>query len=186
MESSFAEFRQRNPCAGCPAPCCQLQLIPHRVPATFMDIDFLHYMLLFPHTEVVITLNGEWSILKWEQCSEFDTCTHTCKLHNTSDKPRTCAMYNPYNCWYKRAFVLNDSHQVYRLDLVRFNQWVTELQFGEDGKIISAPNFERSLEILKDMPIEPYLETLIEDALESDPRVTVNERQRKVEFKNMG
>jgi hypothetical protein len=186
MELTFEEFSQKNPCIGCPAPCCQMQLIPHRTPATFMDIDFLRYMLLFPHTEVVVTLNGEWSILKWEQCSEFEDSSHTCKLHNTSDKPRTCVMYNPYNCWYKRAFVLNDSHQVYRLDLTRFNLWVTELQFSEDGKIISAPNFERSLEILKDIPIEPYLEALTTDAVESDPRDMIAERQSTVKSKNMG
>ncbi len=183
-ELTFTEFSQRNPCAGCPAPCCLMQLIPHRVPATFMDIDFLHYMLLFPYTEVVVTLNGEWSIVKWERCSEFEASNHTCKLHNTLDKPRTCSMYNPYNCWYKRSFVLDGSHQVYRLDLARFNLWVTELQFSEDGKIISAPNFERSLEILRDMPIKPYLETLTTGALESDPHFPSVNRLNKLENKN--
>jgi hypothetical protein len=148
-----------------------MQLIPHRTPVTFMDIDFLRYMLLFPDTEVVVTLNGEWSILKWEQCVEFDVSTHTCKLHNTADKPRTCSMYNPYNCWYKKAFVLNDSNQVYRLDLARFNLWVAELQFAEDGKINSAPDFERSLEILKDTAIEPRVELQSRLSIESDPGV---------------
>lgn len=184
-ELTFTEFSQKNPCAGCPAPCCRMQLIPHRTPATFMDIDFLCYMLLFPKTEVVITPNGEWSILKWEQCSEFEASTHTCRLHNKSDKPRTCAMYNPYNCWYKRSFVLKDSNQVYRLDFVRFDLWVKDLQFGEDGKIISAPNFEKSLEILKDLPIESYLETFTSDTLESDPRFTADKYQSKVENLNI-
>jgi len=167
MESSFAEFGERNPCTGCPAPCCLMQLIPHRPPATFMDIDFMHYMLLFPNTEVVITFNGEWSLIKWEQCTEFDPITLTCKLHNTPQKPRTCTMYNPYNCWYKKSFVLDDTQQVYRLNLERFSVWVEELQFAEDGQIISAPDFERSLEILRDMPIMRHLGQLTADALAS-------------------
>jgi hypothetical protein len=171
MEVSFAKFSQLNPCAGCPAPCCQLQLIPHRTPATFMDIDFLHYMLFFPHTEVVVTLNGDWSIVKWESCREFDAAAHTCRLHNTPAKPRTCAMYNPYNCWYKKNFVANQSQQVYRLDLVRFNTWVGELQFAGDGKIIAAPDFERALEVLKDLPIGPCLDMQNTDGLSSDPRL---------------
>jgi len=171
MESNFTEFSERNPCVGCPAPCCQMQLIPFKTPMTFMDIDFLHYMLLFPKTEVVVALNGEWSIIRWEACREFDTSTNTCKLHNTTAKPQTCAMYNPYNCWYKRSFVLNGSHQIYRMNLARFEVWVNEIQFAEDGQIVKAPDFERSLAILKDMPIEPRLEAMTADVLASDARL---------------
>jgi hypothetical protein len=163
VEMSFTEFNEKNPCTGCPAPCCQMQLIPFKVPATFMDIDYLRYMLLFPRTEFSVTLTGEWSIIKWEDCREFDAGTHTCKLHNTAAKPRICAMYNPYNCWYKKSFVLNDVQQVYRMDLERFNTWVDELKFAPDGKITQAPDFERSVEVLKDIPIEPiHLQTVEE------------------------
>ncbi len=170
-ELNFAEFSQKNPCFGCPAPCCRLQLIPYKTPSTFMDLDFVHYMLLFPHTEVVISLNGDWNILKWEDCRAFEASTLTCRVHNTPEKPRTCVMYNPYNCWYKKSFVLNGPPQVYRLDLARFEVWVTDVKFSGDGKIVSGPNFERSQEILKDMPIEPHVEPPARDSLASDPRL---------------
>lgn len=168
---NFMEFGQSNPCVGCPAPCCRMQLIPYRAPTTFMDMDFVYYMLLFPHTEVVVTRNGDWYVVKWENCSAFETNTFTCKLHGTPAKPRTCTMYNAYNCWYKRAFVLEDPTEVYRLDLARFEVWIKEVRFAENGHIVSAPNFERSLEILKDMPIEPRLELLTGEALAADIRL---------------
>ena len=181
---NFVQFSQRNPCAGCPAPCCQLQLIPYKRPMTFMDIDFLRYMLLFPHTEVVVTLNGEWSIIKWENCRAFEDSTHACQLHNTSGKPHTCTMYNPYNCWYKRSFVLDYSQEVCRLDLVRFEAWLSEIHFAEDSKIISMPNFERSLEIVKGMPIEPNIKPLSMDTSASDPRLETANWQSECNNKN--
>jgi|WetSurMetagenome_2_1015567.scaffolds.fasta_scaffold643876_1 hypothetical protein len=186
MVVNFERFSQANPCAGCPAPCCQLQLIPHRTPATFMEIDFLHYMLMFPRTEVVVTINGDWSIVKWENCGEFEAAAHTCRLHNTAAKPRTCAMYNPYNCWYKKSFVGRNSQQLYRLNLARFEVWVNELQFAEDGKIMTAPDFERSLEVLKDMPIEPCLEPLGSEGLSPDPRLAAAKQEGKSPQENQG
>lgn len=178
-ELDFKEFSHRNPCASCPAPCCRLQLIPYRTPTTFMDIDFVHYMLLFPRTEIVVTRGGEWNIVKWENCGEFDADSLICKMHGTPGKPRTCAMYNPYNCWYKKAFVLDGSPEMYRLDLARFEAWLNDIHFAEDGKISSAPNFERSLEILKDIPIEPCLRPLPVDTLASDPRLNNDRKQNQ-------
>ena len=170
-ELNFIEFGQKNPCFGCPAPCCRLQLIPYKAPTTFLDLDYVSYMLLFPRTEVVVSINGDWNILKWEDCHAFEAFTLTCKIHDTPEKPRTCAMYNPYNCWYKKSFVLNEPPQAYRLDLARFNLWVTEVKFSSDGKIMSGPNFERALEILKDQPIEPRIELPVHYSLKSDIRL---------------
>lgn len=167
---SFTEFNQRNPCAGCPAPCCRMQLIPFKAPVTFMDIDFIRYLLLFRNTEMAVSTAGEWSIVKWEECSALDVDTCLCRLHNTPQKPHTCTQFNPYNCWYKNNFVLEGSQDVYRLDLKRFDVWVKEVQFAEDGRIIAGPDFERSMEILQEMPIERHFVPLSESVLTSDPR----------------
>ena len=168
---NFAQFGQRNPCVGCPAPCCRLQLIPHKTPSTFMDIDFVHYMLLFPRTEMAVTRNGDWFIVQWETCREFEADTFACKVHNTSQKPRTCTMYNPYNCWYKKSFVSHRPSEVYRLDLARFGVWVNEIHFAGDGRITLAPNFERSQEMFREMPIETRFELLTDEEMASDFRV---------------
>lgn len=152
---SFAEFSQSNPCFGCPAPCCRMQLIPCKIPASFKDLDYVRYMLLFPDTEAIVKQDGGWGLIKWVQCGAFDDQKFLCTLHNTPEKPQICSTYDAHNCWYKKSFVLTDSQELYRLNSARFEVWIKEIQFAENGNIISAPDFNRSLELLKDIPIEP-------------------------------
>lgn len=183
----FKQISQMNPCTGCPAPCCRVQVVPYRIPATYTEIDFIYYMLQFPRTEMVVTLTGDtvgWSIVKWEDCGAFEASTFTCKLHHMPEKPRMCRAYDAYNCWYKRCFVVERSPEVNRLDMARFKAWVNEIQFADDGKIISAPDFERSVEILNDMPIEPHFQMLTSEALASDPRTTDASQYSKNENRN--
>lgn len=167
----FAKFGQRNPCAGCPAPCCRLQLLPYKTPQTFMDMDHMRYMLLFPRTEMVVSRNGDWSVVKWENCRELEHGTCTCKLHDTVAKPQTCAAFNGYNCWYKRNFVTERPPEIYRLDKARFDVWVGEIHFDEQGQIVRVPGFEVSQEILSDIPIEPMFQPLADTSLGQDIRL---------------
>ena len=83
----FSEYTQRNPCAGCPAPCCRIQLVSYKLPATFTDVDHIRYMLQFPHTEIVSTVDGLWYVLKWETCTLFasDTCTYSAQYTGQAD-----------------------------------------------------------------------------------------------------
>lgn len=136
-----------------------------------MDLDHMRYMVLFPKTELVVTVNGDWSVVKWENCREFETSTCTCKVHNTPAKPRTCATFNGHNCWYKKNFATERPSEIYRLDLARFDVWVNEIRFDEQGRIALAPSFEVSQEILKDMPIEPTFQLMVDTTLEGDARL---------------
>jgi hypothetical protein len=148
-----------------------VQLVSYRTPKTFMDMDHVRYLLLFPHTEMVVTLNGDWYILKWENCHEFESSACTCKLHNTPAKPRTCTTFNAYNCWYKKNFVTEQPPEIYRLNLDRFDIWVNEILFDEQGRIVSAPNFEESQAILNTLPIEPSFQLMTGPALVGDIRL---------------
>lgn len=146
---------QSNPCAGCPAPCCQMQLVPYRTPKTFMEVDHVRYLLLFPGTEMAVTTNGDWFYLRWVQCQEFDSEGCLCKVHHTPQQPRICFTYNAYDCWYKRNFVTDAPPNLYRLNLERFNVWVNEILFDEAGQIAQAPPFEDAQAIVKEIPIRP-------------------------------
>lgn len=179
---NFSDLQNWNPCIGCPAPCCRIQLTPFNSPATFMDIDFVYYMVFFPRTEFVVSEKGDWRIVKWEDCQAFDATKMICKLHNKPQKPRTCTMYNPHNCWYKSSFVLDGAATAYRLDLNRFEVWVKEIQFAEDGRITAAPDFERSLEILKGIPIEPVFKPMTNEFISGDARR--NDIPSSAEFEN--
>jgi hypothetical protein len=154
-EATFTQLRDKNPCLGCPAPCCRMQLIPCETPETFVDMDYVYYMLLFPNTEMVVTAAGDWHVLKWQDCHEFEPGTYACKVHDSPSQPRICFSYNAYDCWYQRNFVAEQPPQIYRLNLARFDVWVNEILFDSNGRIASAPCFEKSQQILKAIPIEP-------------------------------
>ena len=152
---TFEEFATHNPCDGCPAPCCRVQLSPLPVPQTFLAIDYVRYLLLFPGTECVVNAAGEWSQVRWQNCSAFDADCQRCALHGTPAKPRTCTEYNAYSCWYASTFSHAGSPEVYRLDRARFEVWVQEIVFDAHGRILDVPGFERSQQLLRDLPIEP-------------------------------
>lgn len=135
-----------------------------------MDLDYLRYMLLFPGTEAIVREDGSWGLIKWVKCSALDDSNCLCKLHNTAQKPHICKSYNAYNCWYKKNFVLTNSQEIYRLNLERFDIWIHEIQFAENGDIVSAPDFNQSIDILKDVPIEPTFAQLDDAILSSDIR----------------
>jgi Fe-S-cluster containining protein len=153
-QKTFAQMSEENPCEFCPAPCCRMQLMPQKVPRTYLDLDYLRYLLLFPNTEIVISSDGSFSLLKWQICHLLETQTCKCSVHGTPQKPHICVFYSPYNCWYKRNFVEGQTPETYRLNLARFNCWVNEITLSEEGQIISVPSFEKSQEIVSQIPIE--------------------------------
>lgn len=156
---SFEQLTSTNPCDGCPAPCCRMLLTPTGVPSTFIELDFVRYALLFPGTEYLVTAGGDWWQVRWQQCSAFEAEGARCRLHGTPEKPRTCTEFSAHNCWYKRTFASAAAEDSYRLDRARFEAWVAEIRFDELGAIVSAPSFERSLELLQGRPIEPTYRT---------------------------
>jgi Fe-S-cluster containining protein len=153
---NFTELATKNPCEGCPAPCCQMQVLPWIPPKNLMGIDHIRFCLQFPGTEFVVSEAGEFSIVKWVQCSLFDEKKCTCSVHSTPKQPLTCVHFNPYQCWYKRNFVdVTVSPNIYRLNLERYEAWVKKIEFDEDHNIISFPSFSQVQSLIKDIPITP-------------------------------
>lgn len=173
---SFAEVGQHNPCAGCPAPCCRMQLVPYKVPRTAFDIDHVRYMLLFPSTELIVGPAGDWFVLKWEDCRKLDAEACLCTVHGTPEQPRICVTYNAFDCWYRRNFVTDSPPELYRLNLERFERWVQGLLFDEQGAIVEAPCFEEAQALVKAIPITPSFRAAGELLLEGDIRVAQPQR----------
>lgn len=167
---TFSQVGAQNPCAGCPAPCCRMQLVPYKVPRTAFDIDHVRYMLLFADTEMIVGPAGDWFVLKWESCRELDGDTCLCKVHGTPAQPRICSTYNAYDCWYRRNFVTDAPPELYRLNLERFDAWVQTLLFDERGAIVEAPCFEDAQALVRSLPIEPDFRPATEMILERDIR----------------
>ena len=147
--STFKEYNEKYPCEECSAPCCRYLLIPHKAPNTWMELDFIRYMLNFPKINVTVSKAGDWGILFQQDCTYYDPKKQKCKVHNTPEQPKTCAYFNPYQCNYRLNLENKEPFSIYTLNREKFDHWVQFIKFNEDGTIVEAPNYEKSLEILK-------------------------------------
>lgn len=156
----FAELASNNPCEGCPAPCCQMQVMPWVKPQSLMSIDHMRFSLLFPDTEFIVAESGEFSLVKWQKCTILDTEKASCTVHSTPDQPLTCVHFNPHQCWYKRNFVDTDqATDVFRLNMERYEAWVENIEFGADSNVTAFPEFEEAQDIVRNIPITPNFES---------------------------
>jgi hypothetical protein len=136
------EHAARNPCDGCPAPCCKLLLLPVAAPQTFMELDYLAYAVMLGDVELIIGEDGSWKIGKWGRCVHL-TDTERCGVHGTDAKPKTCVFFNPYQCWYKRNFVGKpaDAPDVIRLDRAAFDRLLELVVIDDDGTVGYVPSW---------------------------------------------
>lgn len=156
---SYYEIVEINPCEGCPAPCCKMLLTPQQLPQTIRDIDHMRYSILFENSEIALSSGGDWSLIKWQNCTLLEQKKCTCSVHGTSKQPLICKDFSPHQCWYKRNFVKGESQSdIYRLNRQRFEIWIEEIAFDELGVITSFPDFEQIRKKLDNIPIEPVFE----------------------------
>lgn len=155
---TFSNLARRNPCDGCPAVCCRVQIHPCVPPQDIMGLDHIRFSLLFPNTELLIMKNGTFSLVQWNTCSLFEEGSCSCSIHNTPDKPLTCAHFNPHNCWYKKNLTVENPTDLCRINKARFEKWVKNMKFDNTDKIIEAPDFAETQELIKGIPIEPNFE----------------------------
>lgn len=134
---------QDSPCATCStAPCCtHLPLTTFQV-TNLVELDHALYLLNFDRIELGLSATGEWSAYYTLPCRFLDRETAGCTVHNTPEQPQICVHYNPYNCWYKRAFNTRDSDEMVRLDRSRLDLLVEDIVFDDDRRIVSVPAWE--------------------------------------------
>lgn len=139
--TSYFDLAARNPCDGCSAPCCRMLLVPLPTPATFMDLDHILFMLGFAGTEAILHSEGQWQLLVQRTCRFLDQETSLCTHHDTPRKPKTCAFFNCYQCWYKQNFSAETPVDLIRFDLEKFEAVLFQVQFDEDGRITQIPDW---------------------------------------------
>ncbi len=158
QKENFEALLRKNPCEGCPAPCCRMQIYPAVPPQNVMSVDHIRFSLLFPNSELTVSERGEFSMIKWQACSLLDQEKCKCSVHSTPKQPLTCVHFNPYNCWYKRNFVTDTPSDLCRLNLARFNKWAEHLKFDKDDKLVEAPDYKEMVELVKDIPLDHRFE----------------------------
>jgi len=141
-ETNFISKTKINPCEACIAPCCKMVLIDYPPPSTFMDMDYIRFMLGFPSIRVILRKDGIWQVKIIEDCSYLEPDTNKCKVHYTERQPKTCSYYNPYNCWYKRNFLNNEAPEVLEFNSQQFEKLLSIIQFDEEDKISRIPKWE--------------------------------------------
>jgi Fe-S-cluster containining protein len=138
----FHEAAETNPCDGCPAPCCRIVLTPHPAPTSFMDLDYIRYLLGFPSITMLLNKDGSWQQAFEQACSLLDLSSNRCTVHGTPRKPKTCVYFNPYRCWYKQAFVTGDAEDVVRIDQAGLDAILAHVGFHDNGDIVVVPTWE--------------------------------------------
>lgn len=138
----FEEIMRQNPCDDCESYCCKFLLIPHPAPRKLMDIDYLKYMLGFNKIAMLLSKDGQWKAMVEVDCIHFDKDKKRCKVHNTSQQPKTCSYYNPHSCWYRESFNKGENRDIIRIDISNFDKFTEILTFTEGGEITNIPTFE--------------------------------------------
>jgi Fe-S-cluster containining protein len=141
--NNFCEMAEENPCTSCSAPCCRVLLVPHPTPATFMDLDYIRYVVGFHSVQMILNSDGRWQLLIEQPCRLLDQETNLCSVHATPRQPKTCVFFNPYRCWYKMNFDKRDRlPELIRVDMDKLEAILPHVRFDEDGNILEIPKWE--------------------------------------------
>jgi len=151
MAKSFFDVVKDEPCQGCSAPCCRMLLINYPAPTTFMEMDYIRFMLGFPLVKMILRNDGVWQVKVEQNCRFLDSNTSLCTVHGTSQQPKTCSYFNPYQCWYKRNYTNDGPFEVIEMDLARYEVLLTHLQFDDEGKLARIPSWEFIDKLLKNV-----------------------------------
>ncbi len=140
---NFTDIAGENICTSCSAPCCRVLLVPHPTPTTFMDLDYIRYVLGFDGAQMILNNDGRWQLLIEKTCRLLDRENNLCTVHNTPRQPKTCVYYNPYRCWYKRNFENKEnSPELIRIDISKLEAILPRVRFDDDGNILEIPKWE--------------------------------------------
>ena len=143
---NFQAVSESNPCGSCAAYCCKMLLIPYKAPMTFMDLDYMKYMLGFPGIKMILYPDGNWQI-KLEQTCSFLNDDNQCSIHDSVEQPKTCSFFNPYNCFYKHNFSENGTKDLLEINRETFMAIVELIQIDEHQNIVAIPNWDVMLKI---------------------------------------
>ena len=153
MAKSFFEAVKDEPCQGCSAPCCRMVLITYPAPTTFMEMDYIRFMLGFPLIKMILRNDGVWQVKVEQSCRFLDSDTSLCTVHGTPQQPKTCSYFNPYHCWYKRNYTKGDLSEVIEMDLSKYEVLLSHLHFDDEGKLTEIPSWEFINKLLQDVKV---------------------------------
>ena len=143
QKKNFLEITEGNVCANCSAPCCRVLIVPHATPLTFMDLDYIRYIVGFNTVQLILKRDGSWRLLMDQICRLLDQKTNLCTVHDTPRQPKTCVFFNPHECWYRANFENNErTPNFIRIDMDKLEALLPHIRFDEHGNILEIPTWE--------------------------------------------
>ncbi len=119
------------------------------------DVDYALYLLNFDNIELGVSADGSWSAYYRQSCRFLDPDTFGCRLHGTPDKPHVCVQYNPFSCFYRKAFGDGGADAAYlRIDRQRMQIVADSLVYDTARNIVGAPTIESLAEAFSDLPLD--------------------------------
>lgn len=148
------EAARESPCASCAeSPCCTYLPLQTFAVRTLLELDNAAYLLNFAQIELALAANGEWTAYYARACRFLDPATYGCTLHGTPEQPDICVHYNPYQCFYKRAFRSDAPGEVLRIDRERLERLAALASFDADRNLRDLPDWETLCRELLALPL---------------------------------
>jgi len=130
----------RDACTDCDAYCCQRLIFPHGTPATWSNLDFLHFSLGFPGVELAITDQG-WSLVVRTRCQHL--VDGRCAVYGQPERPLICKYHAPQTCSYKAHFGQPRPAQLLRVTAAELPLVTECFGFDAQGVITAHPTVEQ-------------------------------------------
>lgn len=132
--TTYAELA--DPCAGCEAWCCRALLIPHGIPATASNLDFLRFMIGFPGVSMGVTDEG-WQIIIRAICRHL--AGGRCAVFGQPERPLECRYLDAWGCVPRTRLGRPRPPGYLRLNLEHFDTLAAMTAFDADGRITALP-----------------------------------------------
>ena len=118
------------------------------------DVDYALYLLNFDNIELGVAADGSWSAYYRQSCRFLDPDTFGCQLHGTPEKPHVCVQYNPFSCFYRKAFGSGADAAYLRIDRQRMQVVADSLVYDAERNIVGAPTIESLADAFSDLPLD--------------------------------
>lgn len=166
------------PCTGCHTPCCTFLPLHDFYITDHATLDYALYLIGFSNIEFSLVGNNLWRVHYRMRCKNLDK-KNQCVVHDTPEKPSVCRNYDPFQCFYVKAFGPSDNPAYVRFDRARFLIYVDALVFDEHRNIASYPDMTHFLDQLP-----PFVEESIPPVEINFGQSRENERVRASFFDN--
>ena len=132
------------PCTGCHTPCCTFLPLYDFYITDHATLDYALYLIGFSNIEFALVGSNLWRVHYRMRCQNLDE-KNQCIVHDTPLKPSVCRNYDPFQCFYVKAFGPKDDPGYVRFDRERFLCYVDALTFDDQRNIVSHPDMTHFL-----------------------------------------